>query len=96
MLNWNTVTTPKQHGGLGIRDPRLTNLAIGAKLWWGLVIKPKEWWAQVIRRKYFKQQEQENEYIPTTQGSPIWHILLSSSPLITQNIKRIPGNGLTI
>ena len=57
MVNWKTVTSPRQHGGLGIRDPRLTNPAIGAKLWWGLVIKPEEWWAQVIRGKYFKQHE---------------------------------------
>jgi hypothetical protein len=31
------VRAPKSHGGLGILDPTLTNLALGAKILWHLV-----------------------------------------------------------
>ena len=50
----------------------------------------------INKRKVFQEKRTGKRYTPTTQGSPIWCLLLSSSPLITQNISRVPGNGLTI
>jgi hypothetical protein len=32
LVNWNQVTNSKKHGGLGIREPELMNLAMGAKI----------------------------------------------------------------
>jgi hypothetical protein len=32
LANWNLVRSPKYHRGLGIRDPKLVNIALGTKL----------------------------------------------------------------
>lgn len=32
LINWNVVRFPKEMGGLGIWDPLLVNIALGAKL----------------------------------------------------------------
>ena len=36
-VNWNMVTTLKRFGGLGIREVRLTNLAMLGKLVWNML-----------------------------------------------------------
>ena len=43
LINWNTVTTEKEKGGLGIKKMGTMNLALMAKLW-----------AKVINSKYMK------------------------------------------
>jgi hypothetical protein len=37
LMNWNIMHTPKAHGGLGIEDLMLMNIALGAKLLWRLI-----------------------------------------------------------
>jgi hypothetical protein len=32
LVNWDTVSSPKKSGGLGIRDPKVENIAMGAKI----------------------------------------------------------------
>jgi hypothetical protein len=32
LVNWDTISTPKKSGGLGIRDIEVENIAMGAKL----------------------------------------------------------------
>lgn len=36
-MNWNTLTTLVQFGGLGVRQSRISNLAILDKLIWSLL-----------------------------------------------------------
>lgn len=52
LVNWKTIRAPKQHEGLGIRDPEISNLAMGAKMYWSLIMKLGQWWSQVINAKY--------------------------------------------
>jgi hypothetical protein len=33
--NWNLVRAPNDHGGLGVRDPKIVNLALGEKFFGG-------------------------------------------------------------
>ena len=37
LVQWSTVKAPKGHRGLGIQDPTLMNLEMGAKLTWNMV-----------------------------------------------------------
>jgi hypothetical protein len=41
------------HGGLGIKDPTLMNLALGAKLLWQLITRTYDWWKKILHKKYF-------------------------------------------
>jgi hypothetical protein len=52
LLNWDTVTLPKKSGGLGIRDPEITNSAMVAKLLWRLVIGDNDQWKMALIKKY--------------------------------------------
>lgn len=42
LVNWNIVSSPKDSGGLGIRDLEVVNIATGAKLLWRLITSRKE------------------------------------------------------
>jgi hypothetical protein len=37
LINWKTIRAPKRHGRLGIKDPSLANIALGAKLLWRMI-----------------------------------------------------------
>jgi hypothetical protein len=37
LVNWRIVRAPKMNGGLGIKDPTLVNVALGAKLLWRMI-----------------------------------------------------------
>jgi hypothetical protein len=34
LVNWQLVKSSKYHGGLGVRDPEMVNLAMGSKILW--------------------------------------------------------------
>lgn len=52
LLNWEVLTTPRNLGRLGIRDMKLTNLALLGKLVWSLLHERDKLWVQVITYKY--------------------------------------------
>jgi hypothetical protein len=78
----NIVSSSKDQGGLGIRDPELANIALGAKLLWRLVSGNKEWWKTTIVKKYkmgTRKRCLDQEQV-SHNGSPIWKLLRSSIP----------------
>jgi hypothetical protein len=44
LIKWDIVKHPKESGGLGIKDPGLSNLAMGEKILWNLVSGRNDWW----------------------------------------------------
>lgn len=40
LVNWNTVCSPKDAGGLGLRNPLHSNEVMGARLWWNWLSNP--------------------------------------------------------
>jgi hypothetical protein len=52
LVKWKTIRAPKTHGGLGIPDPTLTNMALGVKILWRLVTGKHESWKKVLPHKY--------------------------------------------
>ena len=55
LVNWNVVKQPKLNGGLGIREARLMNTTMGAKLVRRMIAGKKEWWKEVLRKKYIRR-----------------------------------------
>jgi hypothetical protein len=51
-VNWDTVTTPKKDGGLGVRDLRRVNLSLLAKWRWRLLNHERNSWKLVLEAKY--------------------------------------------
>jgi hypothetical protein len=54
LANWNLVRSPKDHRGLGIRDPKLVNIALGTKLLWRMVMGKNKWWKKSLMKKNLK------------------------------------------
>ena len=52
LVNWDIVKRPVLEGGLYIRDPGLTNLAMGGKFLWQLFSDRKHLVSQVLWGKY--------------------------------------------
>jgi hypothetical protein len=54
LVNWSIVRVPKSHGGLGIKDHSLMNLAMGDKLLWRLISGKYDLWKKIIHKKIFR------------------------------------------
>lgn len=54
-MNRDTLTSPINVGGLGIRDMRLTNISLLGKLIWCMLHDTDKLWVQVLTHKYLGQ-----------------------------------------
>lgn len=95
LVNWKIVRAPKHHGGLRIRDLGMMNMVMGSKLFWIMTMKMNQWWTQVMREKYLKCHNHGEVRMETTQGSPIWKLMILASDIIGNNLCQIPGKGDT-
>jgi hypothetical protein len=98
LVKWEMVTQPKSRGGLGIRDPKITNLAMGAKLLWRLITGDNDWWKQALSSKYRlgkRIRSMDKPHLNQT-GSQIWKLIKGASPFFREHLSWIPGNGKSI
>jgi hypothetical protein len=98
LVNWETITQPKQSGGLGIRDPENTNSTMGAKLLWRIVSGGNDWWKHALINKYRLGKRKRSMDNPQTQqtSSQIWKLIKGTTPFLREHLSWIPGNGKTI
>ena len=52
LVDWQTICTLKDVGGLGLRDPLDNNKVMSAKIWWRWVNYEDEPWAKLWHLKY--------------------------------------------
>jgi hypothetical protein len=52
--NWNLVRAPKDNGKLGVWDPEVMNLSLGAKILWRMVPRKNKWWKKALVKKYME------------------------------------------
>ena len=52
-ISWDTITLPKEAGGLGIPSTHHRNCAILMNQAWRLYTNPNTLWAKVLKAKYF-------------------------------------------
>ncbi|OMO54892.1 putative ribonuclease H protein [Corchorus olitorius] len=67
LLNWDEVTKPKSHGGLGLKDARNTNKVHLGKLVWNFKRNPNSIWAKALARKYGQNL---NAHITSSSPNP--------------------------
>lgn len=53
LIAWDNVCLPKDIGGIGIRNLKLQNVGLGAKLTWKLYQNPHSRWGKLMFSKYF-------------------------------------------
>lgn len=52
MVSCEKITSPKEHGGLGIQAARPKNMAMLAKLHWRYKTEKDKFWVKVLSHKY--------------------------------------------
>eukprot|EP00253_Pinus_taeda_P007045 PITA_07045 len=95
LVKWEKVTLPLEKGGLGIRIPRLTNMAMGFKITWRILNEKGSWWTEVLKRKYLNGITNNilSETITDRQCTPVWKLIKKTLPLFKPSISKVPGNG---
>eukprot|EP00253_Pinus_taeda_P018333 PITA_18333 len=95
LVKWSKVILPLEKGGLGIRVPRLANMAMGFKLIWRILSERGAWWTEIIKRKYLNGANSNilTETIIDRQSTPVWKLIKKSLPQFKFHISRAPGNG---
>ena len=57
LTNWDTLTRPRQEGGLGIRKFKLMNTALLAKQYWRICNNPNLLLTKTLKAKYCPHEE---------------------------------------
>jgi len=98
LVKWDQVILPFEKGGLGIRIPRLANMAMGFKLIWRILNRKGAWWTEAIKRKYLNGPNSNilSESIVDRQCTPVWKLIKKTLPHFKDYISRAPGSGKDI
>eukprot|EP00253_Pinus_taeda_P012958 PITA_12958 len=95
LVNWKNVIQSQDRGGLGIRSPKILNLAFGVKMVWRLITGPAAWWKKVLEIKYlnFPRQKLLDSNMPNRDSSKIWRLCKKALHILKQNTLKVPGGG---
>ena len=95
MVSWKTIKLPWSEGGLHIRDLKIQNLAIGAKLLWNMLVPKPSWSSCVLKSKYFHGPRLRCIDVEPAikNGSSIAKICKKVMPFFISELHWVPGNG---
>ena len=87
LVNSNTIFTPKEAGGLELRDPTHSNIVMGGRLWWKWTSNPSTPWAKLWNAKYANNWPPEEliRLFPAVPDSLIWTAAKQHNDLIQQH-----------
>ena len=87
LVAWKTLCSPKESGGLGLRDPILSNRVMSAKIWWRWVTHSSEPWATLWHTKYAPNwpKTQLIRYDQNPPGSHIWQAAQQNRDLVQKH-----------
>ena len=94
-VSWETVTMPKEVGGLGLTSIRHRNQAILMHQAWRLYTNPDMIWARVLKAKYFPHSSMFNG-TRGARGSHIWTAFRHGIKLLYEGMSWIVGDGQDI
>eukprot|EP00253_Pinus_taeda_P013489 PITA_13489 len=98
LVSWKNIIQSQEKGGLGIRSPKLLNLALGAKIVWRMITGPTAWWKKILEAKYLNCTRQRllETNIPNRDSTKIWQLCKKAINFMSQNISKVPGGGSSI
>jgi hypothetical protein len=91
LVKWSKATSPKQKGGLGIKDLRRTNLSLLRKWWWKQEYE-EGLWQDIVKKKY-KIDKGIAQLRQNPKNSSVWNDLLKVKQLYLKGRIVIVGNG---
>ena len=97
LVNWEIAKRHVLEGGLQIKDPRLSNLAMGDKLLWQLFSNKKHSVSQFFWKKYLHGGTLRNlQMTNIPKGPSIWNLCRRCLEFFSHHLFRIPRNGRQI
>lgn len=95
LVNWDLVCSPKQLGGLGLRQVILFEEALAAKLYQRWCVEQDHGWAKLLAYKYMQRIpiQEVPRYPFEGKGSMIWYTLKKGASLIKEGLFWIYGRG---
>ncbi|KAK4262419.1 hypothetical protein QN277_027981 [Acacia crassicarpa] len=94
-VGWDSITRPKDFGGLGLRRLSSFNQACGAKLAWKLVVGAKGLWADVLQSRYMLRDD--DSLLTSRPGdSTLWRFIASHREIVDKGAKWQIRNGRTV
>ncbi|CAN1170305.1 Putative ribonuclease H protein At1g65750 [Linum perenne] len=92
LVAWETICTPKEDGGLGLKLARQLNRAYLTKLAVNFIKDPDKLWVRIIHAKYFKETNEGFTARKSTIQSPLcrgitreWGTILKGARVAIQN-----------
>lgn len=85
LLNWDTITLPKQMGGLGIQKLYPKNIALLVSLSWRYYNTKSTIWTIILQGKYhFSRNANTHVLIAKSNDSYIWKSIFKGNHLCQQ------------
>ncbi|XP_039684948.1 uncharacterized protein [Medicago truncatula] len=92
LVNWKTITSEKQNGGLGIRTAREANTSLLGKLVWDLVQATNKLWVHTLSNKYVSGPNTLHATI-NSSSSPTWSSIIKAKNVLQSGYCWRPGSG---
>nr|XP_016498719.1 PREDICTED: uncharacterized protein LOC107817408 [Nicotiana tabacum] len=97
LVNWQTVTSPKKWGGLGVKDLRVFNRVLWGKWRWRFRVEEHALWREVIVEKYDSMGGGwRTKAIITPFGCGMWRSITKNWEAFSGNITYRVGDGRKI
>ncbi|XP_019166605.1 PREDICTED: uncharacterized protein LOC109162339 [Ipomoea nil] len=84
LVNWETITKPKEQGGIGLRRLKGMNLAFLTKLGWRLHTEKGSRWTKVILGKYMQGNLEQGDFIKKKNCSNLWRGICEAHPILLE------------
>jgi hypothetical protein len=82
MISWDTITKPKECGGLGLRKLQSMNEAYLMKMGWSLMNGEDTLWGSVLIGKYGRAGWSQGSITSSANGSYIWKAIAKCWPTL--------------
>lgn len=96
IIKWDVVTNPrKKDGGLNIKEARILNQAMLAKLGWKMMSDPETLWVRVFKNKYLKNSSFLDVAVKPN-ASYVWKSIASTRDIIREGSAWRIGDGANV
>jgi hypothetical protein len=85
-MNWEKLSAPKIHGGMGFKDLSAFNLAMLGKQGWKFITEPDSLVAQIFKARYFPS----GSYLTATVGhnsSYVWRSIMCARFIVCEGAR---------
>ncbi|CAL1384516.1 unnamed protein product [Linum trigynum] len=81
LVAWETLTKPKDYGGVGLRQTRQANIAMLAKGCWRMLQEKESLWSRILYSKYGGKRQGLDIFRKSQGSSFTWNSLLKAADL---------------